>query len=146
MQNDKAHPFEGVAYSHMTAQTSLASPAMVIQIDDSSGTGAGWSVSIVASDLTGDGDVIAAENVAIVGAVAPTHVSGQPRDEAAATGPFVGPTANTAIDTVRVVSAAGAGYGQGTYDQSLPMEINVPALTKAGAYTGTLTTSTSAAP
>jgi hypothetical protein len=44
------------------------------------------------------------------------------------------------------VLRAGVSYGQGTYTQGLNVALTVPANSRVGTYTGTLTTTISAAP
>jgi len=51
-----------------------------------------------------------------------------------------------ALDTARKVVQANATYGEGTYDQALGVSLTIPAESRAGTYTGTLTTTVTAAP
>ncbi|CAN5461824.1 hypothetical protein BH20CHL6_BH20CHL6_15370 [soil metagenome] len=50
------------------------------------------------------------------------------------------------LDSARKVVQANAGYGEGTYTQDLGVSLLIPAQSRAGTYTGTLTTTISAAP
>ncbi len=142
-----------VAYSH----TFSDSPAsMTLSADDSTGTGDGWKVTVQSSAFVhtgGDGTTdIAATNFALDPAAAPVFGSGQAIDlagsDAVPTGPQLGTLAGVSgtLDTARTVIRAGAGYGQGSYTQALDATLTIPAQSRAGTYTGTLTTTITAAP
>ena len=74
-------------------------------------------------------------------------VSGQAVGIAAATGPQVPPTSPVGtLDTPRQVLYATAGYGNGSYTQALNVSLTIPELSRVGTYTGTLTTTITAAP
>ncbi len=66
-------------------------------------------------------------------------------DAGAGNGPEASVTSGT-LNTARKVISAGATYGVGTYTQSLGVSLSVPADSRAGTYTSTLTTSITAAP
>ena len=125
---------------------------MVLTAEDNTGTGAGWNVTVMASDLVwvgsanGGADIPAAA-LALTAAAAPVLVSGQLIGVAAATGPQVPPTSPLgSLDTPRKVLSATAAYGAGTYTQALGMTLTIPAMSRVGTYTGTLTTTITAAP
>lgn len=135
-----------VAYSH-SAQTSTGS--MTLTADDSTGSGAGWNVTILSSAFayTGanSGTAIPAANFSLTSAATPTATAGQAVD---ATGgpkvPTVSPVGT--LDSARKTLQANAAFGQGTYTQALGVSLSIPAQSRAGTYTGTLTTSITAAP
>jgi hypothetical protein len=65
----------------------------------------------------------------------------------ATNGPKVPATSPLAtLETARKVIQAEANYGQGTYTQALGVRLVIPGMSRAGTYTGTLTTSITAAP
>jgi hypothetical protein len=135
-----------VNYSH-SAQTNTGS--MTLTADDSSGTGAGWNVTILSSAFVysgaNSGTNIPAANFSITSAAAPTATAGQAID--ATGGPKVPATGSTGtLDVARKTIQADAGFGQGTYTQGLNVSLNIPAQSRAGTYTGTLTVTISAGP
>jgi hypothetical protein len=137
-----------LAYSH-SVQTSNGS--MTLTADDSTGSGAGWNVTILSSAFVltdGDGTKdISAANFALTAADAPVMTAGQAINVTAGNGPAVPTTTPIGtLDSARKTVQAGVGYGQGTYTQNLPVTLTIPAFSAAGTYTGTLTTSITAAP
>ena len=133
----------GKAYSH-AAQTSAGT--MTLTADDSSGTDAGWNVTILTSAFVGStGQNIAATNFSLSSAAAPTATAGQAVD---ATGgpkvPTISPVGT--LDAARKTVDANVGFGKGSYTQALGVSLAIPAQTLAGTYTGTLTTTIAAAP
>jgi hypothetical protein len=50
------------------------------------------------------------------------------------------------LDVARSVISATAAYGTGTYTQAIAVSLTIPAGSKIGTYTGTLTTTISAGP
>lgn len=135
-----------VTYSH-TAQTQTGS--MTLTADDSTGSGAGWNVTILSSAFvytgTNSGTNIPAANFSLTSAAAPTATAGQAVDVTG--GPKV-PTISPVgtLDTARKTVQANAGFGLGTYTQALGVSLSIPAMSRAGTYTGTLTTTIAAAP
>jgi hypothetical protein len=125
---------------------------MVLTADDSTGSGAGWNVTIQSSALvwvgTANGGIdIPASKLALSSAAAPTSIAGQAVDVALSTGPQVPPTSPLGtLDTPRKVLVATAAYGQGTYTQALGVTLTIPAQSRVGVYTGTLTTTITSAP
>ena len=125
---------------------------MALTADDSTGSGAGWNVTIQSSDFvwvgTANGGVdIPANRFSLTSAAAPVMVAGQAVSVAAATGPQVPPTSPIGtLDSPRKVISATAAYGAGTYTQALGVTLTIPAMSRVGVYTGTLTTTITSAP
>jgi len=125
---------------------------MVLTADDSTGSGAGWNVTILSSAFVwvgtaNGGTNIPAANFALTSATAPTLVAGQVISVAAATGPQVPPLSPLGtLDTARKTLSATAAYGAGTYTQDLGVTLTIPAQSRVGVYTGTLTTTITSAP
>ena len=125
---------------------------MVLTADDSTGSGAGWNVTIVSSDFVWVGTAnggfdIPAANLSLSSAAAPVMIAGQVVSVAAATGPQVPPTSPLGtLDTARKTLSATAAYGSGTYTQGLGITLAIPAMSRVGVYTGTLTTTITSAP
>ena len=135
-----------VGYSH--SQQAQAG-TMTLTADDSTGSGEGWNVTVQSSNFaysgSNGGTNIPAANFALTSAAAPAHVAGQAIDGAA--GPEVpGTSPIGALDVARKTVRAGVGYGSGTYTQALGVELTIPAQSRAGTYTGTLTVTISAGP
>lgn len=113
------------------------------------GLGPGWHVTEQASDLTysgpNQGKSIPAANLAIVSVETPATSSGQPADPV--NGPRV-PALSPAgsLDSPRMVLHANSGYGAGTYTQGILLSLAIPADTRAGTYTSTITTTIGTGP
>lgn len=126
--------------------------SMILTADDSTGSGAGWNVTIMASAFdwvgTANGGIdIPAAGLALTTAAAPTMVSGQVVSVALSTGPQVPPTSPIGrLDTPRKTLVATAAYGAGTYTQALGVTLTIPAMSRVGVYTGTITTTITSAP
>ena len=126
--------------------------SMLLTADDSTGSGAGWNVTIMSSALVwvgtaNGGTNIPAANFALTSAAAPTMIAGQVVSVAASTGPQVPPTSPFGtLDTPRKTLVATAAYGAGTYTQALGVTVTIPAMSRVGVYTGTLTTTITSAP
>jgi hypothetical protein len=125
---------------------------MVLTADDSTGSGAGWNVTIQSSAFqwvgtANGGTDIPASKFALTTAAAPTMTSGQAVSVALSTGPQVPPTSPIGkLDTPRKTLVATAAYGAGTYTQALGVTLTIPAMSRVGVYTGTLTTTITSAP
>jgi hypothetical protein len=125
---------------------------MVLTADDSTGSGAGWNVTIESSAFmwvgTANGGInIPASNFALTSAAAPAMIAGQAISVALSTGPQVPPTSPLGtLDTPRKTLVATAAYGAGTYTQTLGVTLTIPAMSRVGIYTGTLTTTITSAP
>jgi hypothetical protein len=139
-----------VSYSH-SAQTSSGS--MTLTADDSTGSNAGWNVTVLTSDFVwsagaggaATGTDIPAANFSISSAAAPVATAGQAVD--ATSGPKVPATSPVGtLDSARKTVQADAAFGNGTYTQALGVDLDIPAQSAAGTYTGTITTTIAAAP
>ncbi|MDQ2854422.1 MAG: WxL domain-containing protein [Chloroflexota bacterium] len=125
---------------------------MVLTADDSTGSGAGWNVTIMASGFVwvgtaNGGTDIPALDFALTSAAAPTAIAGQAVSVALSTGPQVPPTSPIGtLDSARKVLVATAAYGAGTYTQNLGVTLTIPAQSRVGVYTGTITTTITSAP
>jgi hypothetical protein len=125
---------------------------MTLTADDSTGSGAGWNVTVQSSAFvwvgTANGGIdIPASRFALTSAAVPTWIAGQVVGVAAATGPQVPPTSPIGtLDTPRKTLSATAAYGSGTYSQALGVTLTIPAMSRVGTYTGTITTTITSAP
>ena len=136
---------DAIDYSH-TDKTSAGNVGLTV--DDSSATGEGWNVNVVSSDFVYSGDNngtdIPAANFALTSAGDPVHVEGQDIDET--NGPRALQDNTGALDEARAVIEADADHGQGIYTQDLGVALTVPGQSRAGTYTGTVTTTITAGP
>jgi hypothetical protein len=135
-----------LAYSN-SAQANAGT--MTLTVDDASGTGAGWNVTIQSSAFvytgSNSGTDIPAANFSLTAAATPVMTAGQAVD--GTNGPKVPASSPIGtLDSARKVIQANANYGLGTYTQALSVSLTVPAQSRVGTYTGTLTTTISAAP
>ena len=126
--------------------------SMVLTADDSTGSGAGWNVTIQSSAFAwvgtaNGGTDIPAAKFALTTAGPAVLVAGQAVGVAAATGPQVPALSPLGtLDSARKVLVATAAYGAGTYTQALGVTLTIPAQSRVGVYTGTLTTTITSAP
>lgn len=132
-----------VAYSHSEHDEG---GTMVLTADDSTGAGKGWRVTVVSSDFTYTGTAtgataIPAANFVIGTPAGPSMTAGQ---AVAENGPFAG--IGGSLETERKVIYANANGGLGTYSQSLPITLTIPAQARAGTYRATLTVTISEGP
>jgi hypothetical protein len=128
-----------VPYSH-TAHT-VTSDTFQIAIDDSTGSGDGWNVTMATSALTAGAETIAASNIALASIGDTTLEAGQDATN------ITEPTApDTALDSARVIANAPVNEGQGSYTLDTTIEINIPAYQPAGAYSGTITVDVTTGP
>jgi len=137
-----------VAYSH-SAQDSSGS--MTLTADDSTGSNLGWNVTILSSAFVysggNSGSNIPAANFSLTSAAGPVRTAGQAVDALGVGGPkvpVISPVGT--LDTARKTVQAMLTFGNGTYTQALGVSLSIPAQSAAGTYTGTLTTSITAAP
>ena len=136
-----------VSYSH-SAQTSTGT--LVLTADDSSGSGAGWNVTVQTSAFVYSGSFggtnIPAANLSLTSASAATSTAGEAVDVVG--GPKVPLTLipPVALDTARKTIQAEITFGEGTYTQNLGVSLSIPAQSRVGTYTGTLTVTIAAGP
>jgi hypothetical protein len=136
-----------VSYSH-AAQTSGGT--LLLTADDSSGSGAGWNVTVQSSNFLYSGSMggtdIPAANFVVTSAGTATSTAGDAVD--AVGGPNVPSTLTTpaSLDVARKILKADADFGEGTYTQSLGASLSIPGGARVGTYTGTLTVTISAGP
>jgi hypothetical protein len=135
-----------VAYSH-SAQTNTGT--MTLTADDSTGSNLGWNVTIQSSAFvysgSSGGSDIPASDFSLTSASAATKTAGQAVDAVGGPKvPAISPVGT--LDSARKVLQALALFGNGTYTQSLGVSLTIPAQAAEGTYTGTLTTTISAAP
>lgn len=133
-----------IDYSHVDT---TSTGTLALSVDDSTGTGDGWKVSVQSSAFvysgTNAGTNIPANKFALTSAAAPLVSSGQGID--AIGGPKVVTTSGT-LDVARTVIEAEVGFGQGAYTQDLGVALTVPGQSRAGTYTGTVTITATAGP
>jgi hypothetical protein len=126
--------------------------SMLMTADDSTGSGAGWNVTVESSDFAwvgtaNGGTDIPASDFVLTSAAPPVLIAGQVVDVALSTGPQVPPTSPLGtLDSPRKTLVATAAYGAGTYSQALGVSLTIPAQSRVGTYTGTLTTTITSAP
>lgn len=124
----------------------ITSGVMTLNADDSSGTGAGWNVTVQSSDFAYQGQYagtsIPAANLVIDTPGNPVYVAGEAITAAA--GPFAG--MGGSLDVARRVLFANEGGGKGAYAQDLPVSLTIPGGSVAGSYTSSLTVTISAGP
>ena len=133
-----------VNYSHSAQQSN---GTLVLTSSDDAADG--WNVTILSSAFvysgTNNGANIPAANFALTSAAAPVMTAGQAID---ATGgpkvPAVSPVG--ALNTARKTIQANTAFGKGAYTQVLGVTLTIPAQSRAGTYTGTLTTTIAAGP
>jgi hypothetical protein len=127
--------YSPLAYEH---DARAAVSTMNLQVDDSRGSGAGWHITIQASDLAYSGEYngtdIPASQLSVE-VTDPIHIAGAAID--GVNGPLKG--TGGALDQARRVLYANSDAGEGTYQQSLEVTIGIPALTRVGTYSGQLT-------
>ena len=139
----------GVSYS--LADQTTPSENLTLTATDGTGTGAGWNVTVVSSDFvysgSNSGTNIPAANFVFgtPGMPAASGTDSQAVSVTAGQGPEAVGTGG-AMNVAREVIQAGAGYGQGTYTQTVGATLLVPAKSRVGTYTGTLTTTISSGP
>jgi hypothetical protein len=123
---------------------------VTLTADDSSGSGAGWNVTLRSSDFVysgaNGGTDIPAANFSFTAISAPTVTAGEAVDDA--NGPMVpaGLSGGRTLDSSVKVLQANPHYGMGTYTQVIDTRLVVPALSRAGTYTGTLTATIATGP
>lgn len=127
---------EGVTTAH-AAQNSTGN--LTLTVDDLSGTGDGWNVTQQVGAFTysgtNGGTNIGAANFSVTTAGPATSTAG-----ADATGVTTGGTTVGTLDTAKTVASATVGNGEGAYTVPVDVNLVVPADSRAGNYSATLTT------
>jgi hypothetical protein len=120
--------FDAVNASH--SDQSPADESTSVEVNDLSGAQTGWTVTIVASDLTHTNteDTIAAANVSVDTFGSLT----------VGTGVTSGSTGDIGSSRTLVSATTGNGFDQ-AYTQAFDLGLNVPANSLAGSYSGTVT-------
>ncbi|HEX3427488.1 MAG TPA: WxL domain-containing protein [Candidatus Limnocylindrales bacterium] len=136
----------GTTVSH-SSQTSAGT--MTLTADDSTGSNLGWNVTVLSSAFvysgTNGGTDIPAANFTLTSAASPVRTAGQAVNVVG--GPLVPAISPVGtLDSARKTVQALVLFGNGTYTQDLGVSLTIPADSAAGTYTGTLTTTISAAP
>jgi hypothetical protein len=137
--------FDEIDYSF--SQEDPYTTEATLGVNDMTGSGLGWQVTLTASDLvwtSEDLDVdplqdIPAENLTVSAKRALTTLAGQDPVEISSA------IASTLDNSVQILTAQ-PGFGQGHYSSVLTFELIVPALARAGSYESTITMSTVNAP
>jgi hypothetical protein len=136
-----------VATAH-TSQNSAGT--MVLTANDSSGSGAGWNVTIQSSAFvysgSNNGTNIPAANFSLTSAAVPTSTAGQAVDVTGGPKVPADPSPLGPLSSARKTVQANANFGQGTYTQDLGVSLTIPANSRVGTYTGTLTTTINSGP
>ena len=131
-------------YSH---SEQLSTSTLRLNIDDLTGSDAGWNVSVQSGDFVWSGAVpakdIGAANFEITMANLPVVVLGQ----AVAAFPIQPATGSTGtLDNAITVVTSSAAFGNGSYYQDLDVTLTIPGDSPLGTYTGTLITTISSGP
>ena len=124
---------------------------MVLTADDSTGSNLGWNVTVLSSAFvysgSNGGTNIPAANFSLTAVAQPTANAGQAVDTLGIGGPKVPALSPIGtLDSARKTVQAAPLFGKGNYSQNLGVSLTIPAQSAAGTYTGTLTTTISAAP
>ena len=129
---------DAAAYSHSNQDSA---GALALNVNDTSGTGDGWNVTVQTGDFAHSGSeaVIGADNFALTTANAPVVVDGQE-------GGLTPLADGGSLDQARAVLVAAEGSGMGEYEQALDVTLNVPGQSLAGTYTGVVTTTVTSGP
>jgi hypothetical protein len=121
-----------------------------LSVNDLSGTAAGWQVTLEASDLVFtagpdshiENDAIDASNVFVKG----KDFAGATDTTSSVTGVTLASSTLTALGSPYVVLSALDAQGEGAYVANLTFSLNIPANSRNGGYSGTITTTMSVAP
>ncbi len=116
-----------------------------LTVSDMRGSGAGWNVTVTSSNLVSGGDQINDENLSFSTLATPSMVQGQARHVTGGPNSVPGSVGDPLDAAVKVITADST-YGQGEYTQANVLQVAIPALQKAGTYTGTLTVSATSGP
>jgi hypothetical protein len=134
----------------VTHSTQPSSGSLTLTADDSTGKALGWNVTLQSSAMvysggfgTSPANDIPAANLALGTPATPVMTAGQAVD--VTNGPKVVGTGGALNAAIKVINA-NAAYGQGTYTQTEPLTLTVPANPRQGTYTATLTVTVSSGP
>ena len=134
----------------VTHATQPSTGSLTLTADDSTGKALGWNVTILSSAMaysgtygTSPANDIPAANLALGTPATPVMTAGQAVD--VTNGPKVVGTGGALNAAIKVINA-NAVYGMGTYTQTLPLTLTVPANPRQGTYTATLTITVSSGP
>jgi hypothetical protein len=131
------------AVGYSLAEQTTGPHAMTLSASDLTGTADGWNVTVVSSAFVYSGDNaganIPAANFSFATPGTPVAADLDSQAVDATGGPKAG--VGGALDLTKKVITANAGFGQGNYTQPVNASLTIPAKSRAGTYTGTLTTS-----
>lgn len=127
--------FGGAIPYSFSASTETASTTL--SIEDLRGTGAGWKISVEASNLVSGADTIPNTGLSFSAVGNPVLVDGQAIDPT--NGPLRSGPTTASLNSARELVEAQANYGEGSYTQALTLDVQIPALQDAGTYSGTFT-------
>ena len=139
--------FDAATVSHNDQSVSSSA---TLAVNDISGTGAGWQVTVQASALTftagADSDQanddLAASNLTVIGQTVVAEA-----DTVSSLTDVTGTGATAlAIGTPQIVATALRSTGEGSYTSSLTFNLTIPANTRNGSYSGIITTTMAVAP
>ena len=109
---------------------------------DATGSGAGWNLTVIATDMTSDGGTIAVANMRVLlvqAAVVTVSGNTAPQTQVPSYQPL---SKTTPLKLLR----ATAGTGAGTYDFTPDFRLTVPAGTPPGTYTSSITVTMNSGP
>lgn len=123
-----------------TSHTSTPVPgSFALTVDDTTGTGAGWDITqqVTAFGYTGvnGGEDISAANFSVTSVDNLASTAGEDTTGITTAGEAIGD-----LSTPKTVLAAAADAGEGAYAADVAVNLTVPAGSRAGDYTATLTT------
>lgn len=127
----------GAVKTAHTAQN--VSGGLDVTVDDGRGTGAGWVVTQQVTNFTSGDQVIPAGNFSVATVGAASKTAGKANE-----GEVIASGTAGALSTPHTVLSAAAGSGEGAYTAAVGVNLLVPADTRVGTYTATLTTTVSA--
>ena len=128
-------------YQHTGTQT--VTGGFTIAVDDATGTDAGWSVSVAASDFAAGGGRIIDASTNFEQS-SPSVVTGVAGDPASGVDATADPQLLD-LEAGYVVLDADAGDGSGSYTATMPVALTIPAQTLVGTYVSTVTVTVGAA-
>jgi hypothetical protein len=128
--------FAGITLSGTVRTTTATMGAFTVT--DSRGAGAGWNVTVQASQFTSGSHMLPLGSISMP---QPSVVKGTPQSTGLPT-ILTGPWAIDSAGAIKIASAAADGSGQGSYIFTTGLlTLSVPANTYAGTYTSTVTVS-----